>query len=42
MIKRNKPYLKLTFMYASILCFVSVIFSTIIYSNTVNSFNIRP
>lgn len=42
MIKRNKAYLKLTFMYASILCFVSVIFSTIIYSNTVNSFNIRP
>ena len=42
MIKRNKAYLKLTFMYASILCFVSIIFSTIIYSNTVNSFNIRP
>lgn len=42
MIKINKAYLKLTFMYASILCFVSIIFSTIIYSNTVNSFNIRP
>ena len=42
MIKRNKAYLKLTFMYASILCFVSIIFSTIIYANTVNSFNIRP
>ncbi len=42
MIRKNKPYLKLTFMYASILCLVSIIFSTIIYSNTVNSFNVRP
>ena len=42
MIRNNKPYIKLTFMYASILCLVSIIFSTIIYSNTVNSFNIRP
>ena len=42
MIQKNKPYLKLTFMYASILCLVSIIFSTIIYSNTVNSFNVRP
>ena len=42
MIRNNKPYIKLTFMYASILCLVSIIFSTIIYSNTVNSFDIRP